>query len=438
MKNYSIVIAAAVLSLTVTSCGIYGKWHPKNSEEVANIVVPSYKEIFLEPELHALIDTALARNYDLKMAHERVAQADSRLKSARLAYLPHLFAGADQAATYTGAKGGSGAWSFNFATASWEIDIFGRLTNRKRIARASLEEMKDYELAARSELIAAVASLYYRLQMLDAEIKTADMAEANRHKSYEMMGHFKMSGRADEAAVANFEASWMAARTNAKNLRLLRLETEEAMRLLLCKDNDPVVRGTAVQYGQAINVEKIDSIDLRAVRTRPDVKAAEDRLAGAFYNVNLARANCCPSIIISGNLGWASESLIYGAIGGLLQPIFNSGQNISQVKVSKSQLAELEMNYANVLLKAGSEVNIAMATIKTRASEIEDMAIRVKAMERALEATDLKMKLGRGTYLEVLTAQNELLASQIEEIQNMGEIREACVKLFLALGGGKN
>lgn len=438
MKHISIAIVAAILSLSATSCGLYGKWHSRNSEDLASIELPSYKEIFFESELHALIDTALARNYDLKMAHEHVAQADSRLKAARLAYLPHLFAGSDQAATYTGnLRGGNEAGAFNFASASWEIDIFGRLTNRKRIAKASLDEMRDYEQAVRSELIAAVAGLYFKLQTLDAQIEAADSAEVNRHKSYITMGYFKESGRADEAAVANFEASWMQARTYAKDLRLLRSESENAMRLLLCKEDDPVIRGKMKDYHEAINSAKMDSIDIRAVRIRPDVRAAEDRLAGAFYNVNLARANCCPSITISGTLGW-SGSFIYGAVGGLLQPIFNSGLNISQLKVSKSQFAELEMDYASTLLKAGKEVNDAMAVIKTRISELEDFSTRVKAMGRALEATQLKMNLGRGTYLEVLTAQNEQFAACIDEIQNLGEIREACVKLYLALGGGKD
>ena len=123
-------------------------------------------------------------------------------------------------------------------------------------------------------------------------------------------------------------------------------------------------------------------------------------------------------------------------MGGLLQPIFNAGENIIQVKVSKSQLEEARLNYANVLLKAGTEVNNAIAARETYVSQQSDNERRVKAMERALDATQLKMKLGRGTYLEVLISQNDLFDAKISAIQNVGDILESYVSLFLALGGG--
>ena len=427
----------AALLFSVSSCGIYGRYKSDNDVIEEQINVPSYDEIFIEPELVSLIDTALARNLDLKMAHERVKQADAQFTAAKLAYLPHIQIGGSPAVTMNAASNTS-SLTYTMGTAAWEIDIFGRLTNRRRIAKMTVEQMKDYEQAARTELVAAVATLYYTLQMLDAQIAATDAAEMNWKESVNAIKAMKEAGLADEAGVSQFEGSYYATRTAAKSLRYVRTVAENSMFLLLSSENYELKRGPiSAAVKPKINVEAVESLDLNAVRVRPDVKAVEMRLAQSFYNVNLARANCCPSITLGGTVGWANGGLIYNAIGGLLQPLFNAGENISQLRVSKSQYEEAKMAYASALLSAGTDVNNAIAGINTYRDQIDDCRNRVEAMTRALEATQLKMKFGRGTYLEVLTAQNDLLDAQIDEITNTGSILTSIVDLYQALGGGK-
>lgn len=434
------VIAAAVF--TVASCGLYGKYKP--AEDPVTVNIPTYREVFTDPLLQELIDTALVRNTDLKMAHERVRQAESNLTAAKLAYLPRLFAGGDPAVTFHSTAGGIGigrpdTWTYGFGSASWEIDIFGRLTNQKRIAGMSLEQAADFEQAARVELVAAVASVYYNLQMLDAQIAAADSAEVNWAGSVETMRRLKECGQNDEAAVAQFEGAYYATKVMAEQLRLTRHKTENEMRALLF-DGEREIRRASLPMtagGQTVNRKAVDSIDLRALRVRPDVRAAEKDLAKAFYNVNLSRANCCPSIGISGSIGWAGEGLIFSAVGGLLQPLFNAGQNVARLRVSKSQFEEMKMNYAKALFLAGNQANNAIASCKSYVSRTDDCLSRVNSMKRALAATRLKMELGRGTYLEVLTAQNDLLDAQFSAIQNFGDALISYVELYHVLGGGK-
>lgn len=434
------ILTFAALALAVCSCGIYGKYKPEMTQEEEDAVladVPSYREIFKEPELLDLIDTALANNLDLKMAHERVHQADLQLTAARLAYLPRIFAGASPVASVnpSGTVDFS-KLSYTLGSASWEIDIFGRTTNKKRIARALRDQIADYEQAARAELVAAVATTYYNLQMLDAEIAATDSAEANWASSVNAIRAMKEAGLEDEAAVSQFEGSYYATRAAAKTLRMLRVSVENSMRLLLSCDTCTIVRKTITpEVDTRIISAPLDKINLNALRARPDVKAAEMQLAQSFYNVNLARANCCPDISIGGTVGWTNGNILFNMVGNLLQPIFNAGANITQVKVSKSQLEENQMAYANALLKAGTEVNDAVASIKSFRSQVEDYENRVDAMQRALKATQLKMKYGRGTYLEVLTAQNNLLDAQMDDIENTANIMISVVDLFHALGG---
>lgn len=440
MKNYRVIatsVAMAAMIFSISSCGIYGKYRSDNDVIEEQIFVPSYREIFTEPELVGLIDTALARNLDLRVAHERVNQADAQFTAAKLAYLPHIHIGGSPAVTMNATSSAS-TLTYTMGTAAWEIDIFGRLTNRKRIAKMTVEQMKDYEQAARTELISAVATLYYTLQMLDAQIAATDEAEKNWKESVNAIKAMKEAGLSDEAGVSQFEGSYYGTRAAGKSLRYVRTVAENSLLLLLSSEKYDLARGPiSAAVKPKINVEAVENLDLNAVRVRPDVRAAEMRLAQSFYNVNLARANCCPSISLGGTIGWANGGLLYNAIGGLLQPLFNAGENLAALRVSKSQYEESKMAYASALLNAGTDVNNAVAGIKSYRDQIDDCHNRVEAMARALEATQLKMKFGRGTYIEVLIAQNDLLDAQIDEISNTCSILTSIVDLYQSLGGGK-
>jgi len=427
----AIVVVAMVLGMN--SCSLYGKYQPQNTD-ADSIPVPAWREVFTDPYLQTYIEYALANNLDLKIAHEHVTQAEAMLLGAKLAYLPTIQAGGSPAVSYSG--GGTNAIKYGFGAASWEIDIFGRLTNQKRMANASRLEMMDWEQAARTELIAAVASTYYQILMLQASIVTCDSAVMNWEKSVMTMREMKAAGMYDEAAVSQFEGSWYSTRATAKSLRLDLVQAMNAMDLLLCHDGESGFNFAGLD-DVLLDANVISSINLRALRARPDVKAAEHQLEYAFYNRNYARSNCCPSISIGGTIGWGGGGLIFNAVGNLLQPLFNSGRNIAQVRVSKSQLLEMQMNYANALLKAGTEVNNALASRQTANDQVADYRGQVMALTRALDATTTKMSLGRGTYLEVLTAQNDLLKAQFAEIENKANILMSNVTLYQALGGGK-
>ena len=178
----------------------------------------------------------------------------------------------------------------------------------------------------------------------------------------------------------------------------------------------------------------IESIDLQAVRIRPDVREAEYQLEQAFYALNLSRANWYPDISISGTLGW-NGGLIFSAVGSLLQPILNSGKNISAVRSAKHGLKAAEYSYSKALLTAATEVNNAMASQKIHRALTIDYFNQVESLARAFDMTKTKMSLGRGTYLEVLTAQQSLLTAQYKLISNYMEVLNAGVELFEALGG---
>lgn len=435
-KNLIILFSAVVLAVGLSSCGIYGKFKSKTDESIDTLKIPECKEIFTDTYLQALIDTALANNLDLKIAHENVEQANATLLGAKLAYIPSvaLSPSAGWGKVNANASPGWGVSPYGFAQASWEVDIFGRLTNRKRIANASKKQMEDLEQASRVELVSAVAELYYELLVLDAQITTTDSAAVNFERSVETMRNLKLAGLADEAAVAQFQGKYYQCLAMSKSLRLARVTTESAMRLLLNKSEYQIARGGIEDAVKLPNT--IQEVNMQVLRIRPDVKAAEHQLEQAFYTLNLARANCCPSISITGSLG-CSAGLIFNAVGSLVQPLFNSGKNIAEVRGAKHQLKAVEYQYSKALLVAATEVEDALASEKYYRDQESDYTNQVTAISNALDYTLTKMRVGVGTYLEVLTAQNDLLNVQITQIENYGDILKAGVKLYQAIGGGK-
>lgn len=434
LSNISLFAILLVVALGMSSCGIYGKYKSQTTEEQDSIKVPSYKEIFNDPYLLALIDTALARNYDLKMAYERVEEAKASLLGAKLAFLPSV--SASPSVTWGKTVGSmSPGFNYGFGQASWEIDIFGRLLNKKRIAAASKKEMEDYYQATRVELIASVAETYYTLLMLDAQLATAEAAVVTWAQSIETMKAMKEAAMTDEAAVVQFEGSYYSSLALAKSYRLGIVQAENAMTVLLAREIGSVTpRGRLLETAQ--NIAPISELDLQVVRVRPDVKEAERQLEQAFYGLNLVRANCCPSISLSGSIGW-NGGIIYSAVASLIQPIFNSGKNIAEVRKAKHQLQEYQYNYSKALLVAGTEVNYALAARKLYFAQIMDYDLQVKALVKAVDITKTKMDYGTGTYLEVLTAQNDLLTAQLAAITNYMNVLQSGSDLFRALGGGK-
>jgi len=429
-----LVAFIASAAVVMTSCGIYGKFKPKNDAQIDSIKTPSYTDIFKDEKLVALIDTALANNLDLKIAHENVAQAEAILLGAKLAYIPSIYV--SPSGTYGKSYGSmsAGMMSYGFGSASWEIDIFGRLTNKLRIAKASKKEQEDYVQAAKVELVSAVATTYYTIQMLDAQLLTTEEAIKNRAQSVEIMKSMKVAGMTDEAAVSQFEASFYSSVAQGKALTLSKIKAENAMRLLLCKQGYDIDRSSLLETAQ--NDSEIESIQLEATRVRPDVKAAEHQLEQAFYSMNLARANCCPSITLTGSIGW-SGGLIYNAVASLVQPLFNSGRNIAEVQSAKHALQAAEYSYSKSLIVAATEVNDAIAAKKLYKAQQPDYDLQVLSLASAYDATFTKMRLGYGTYLEVLTAQKDLLSAQMLQIQNYASTLNAGVDLYKALGGGK-
>ena len=187
-------------------------------------------------------------------------------------------------------------------------------------------------------------------------------------------------------------------------------------------------------------------VPLRMLSCRPDVRSAEHALESAFYGTNQARSAFYPSVTLSGSAGWTNDAgvmiinpgkFIASAVGSLVQPLFNRGQNIANLKIAKAQQEEARLSFEQTLLNAGAEVNDALTAYQTSRDKAELYEKQVEALHTTVRSTSLLMEHGTSTYLEVLTARQSLLSAELSQVANRFAGIQSVVNLYQALGGGQ-
>ena len=439
-----LAVVAALASM-MSGCGIYGKFKAPEYEETADaygdIAIGDstsmgdilWRDFFDDKNLQALIDTALANNSDMVTAKLRIDEANASLKAARLAYVPGLDVSPNAAYGYDiDAKGGS--WSFQLpVNASWQLDIFGKLTNAKRRQLAAYMQSNEYARAVQAQLVATVAIQYYSLLALDAQYEIYKETEKNWRENVRVTEQLLEAGRYTADAVYQAQSNYYSVCNNLLDIRQQLHQTENQMCSLLGKvSGTPIERGSIEDW---TSPEMIDvGIPVEVLSNRPDVKQAEYQFAQAFYTTNGARSAMYPSITITGSLDF--YSMIVNAVGSLVEPIFQQGQLRANLKIAKAQQAEAEVAFRQSIIDAGIEVNNTMIALRTAQDKTANYAAQVSSLEKAVKAAQDKMQDKNSTYLEVLTAQQSLLTAQVARISNrLSEISEV-ITLYQALGGG--
>ena len=452
-KEILIIIVAA---FALNSCGIYTKYKPVTKvpedlygEEVAasdstdNLGNLGWREVFTDPYLRELIEQGLQSNTDLQSAQWRVKEAEATLMSAKLAFLPS-FALAPQG-TVSSFDGGKATQTYSVpVTASWELDIFGRMRNAKSQVKALLEQSHDYRQAVRTQLIASIANVYYTLLMLDEQLAISERTQQSWKETVDATRALMDAGLANEAAVSQMEATYYSISTSLLDLKEQINQVENSLALLLAETPRRYERGKLAD--QQLPEDVAVGVPMQMLSNRPDVRAAERSLEQAFYATNQARAAFYPSIVLSGSAGWTNSAgsmiinpgkFLATAIGSLTQPLFNRGANIAQLKIAKAQQEEAKLSFQQALFNAGSEVNDALVKYQTARDKAGLFEKQIASLEKAYESTSLTMLYGNTTYLEVLTAQQSLLSAQLTQVANRFMEIQGVINLYQALGGGR-
>lgn len=330
-------------------------------------------------------------------------------------------------------------------TASWELDIFGKLRNAKRQAKAAYAQSEDYQQAVYSSLIANIANNYYTLLMLDEQLAISRETAASWKETVASTQALMDAGLADETAVSQMKGTYYEVENSVIDLEEQISQVENSLSLLLAETPHSFQRGKLSE--QEFTSELSTGIPLRMLSQRPDVRMAERQLEQAFYVTNQANSAFYPSITLGGSAGWTNSvgsiitnpaKFVTSALASLTQPLFNRGALIGQRRIAKAQQEEALLAFRQQLLNAGSEVNDALVSYQTSKKKKENYRHQITALERAYTGTSLLMENGNTTYLEVLTARQSLLSAQLSQTANQFKEIQSLINLYQALGGGRN
>lgn len=445
MKRYIIVLLVGMLLLP--SCSLYKKYESdaKVQDDIMGDVVDAqdtlsigdinWRDIFTDPLLQQLIDSAFVKNTDMRTTQLTIEQAQNSLKAAKWGYAP-TFAFAPQA-TFTNQAGVNSNQILVPVTASWQLGIFGQTRSSIRKAKSQLAYYQDYRKAVQVSLAANVANIYYLLVLLDHELELAEYFEGLYLESYNSTEALYEAGIYKSPAVYQMEASLEEVRTKVVDLRNAILTTEATLCLLLAEPPHHIERSA---FGEFRMPEQIHAgLPARLLDARPDVRMAERNMEIAYYSTQQARQDFYPNITIGGLVGYTGTvdalDFIAQAVGSLTQPIFQGGQLNAKLRNAKKDQEKAELEFVYALYNAGNEVYQYIHECEATGEKAEHIEIQVNALQKAYTATIDLMNNGSTTYLEVLTAQESLLSAEFTRVQNQYDMIQALINLYSALGG---
>ena len=413
----------------------------EETRDTASIATLGWRNLFSDKNLQALIDKGLERNTDLRVAHTRVKAAEAVLMNARLSYLPSVVLTPD--GSISGTEGAKAIKTYNLAaSASWEIDLFGKVTNAKREALAALEGSRAYRQAVETQLIATIANSYYMLLMLDRQLIISEQTLITWKETEHSIEALKRAGKSNDAAVLQAKANRLALEASVVSIRKSIRETENGLSALLADTSHDIMRG-ALQKQQFPDTLSA-GLPIQLLANRPDVRQAEWNLAQAYYATNAARSAFYPSLTLSGSTGWTNNvggvvvnprSWLFSAVGSLMQPLFNKGTNIANLRQAKARQEEALLLFQQSLLDAGKEVNNALTRWQSARIRMDYVNQQIMALQEAVRKTELLMQHTSTNYLEVLTARQRLLEAELTQAQDKFEEIQGVIDLYHAVGG---
>lgn len=455
------IIPFAASALMLVSCGIYNKYErpevnaqglirdvQSDTDTLAVADTTSFgnlpwRQVFTDPQLQSLIETALTHNTDYLNTALNVKMVEAQLTMAKLAFLPSV--------AFT-PQGTIASWDGNKATktyslpvsASWSLDLFGNLLNVKRSTQMQLLGMKDYQLVVKTKLITNVANMYYTLLMLDRQLEILNSMSELTQDTWRIMKLQKDLGRANETSVQSAEASHYGVLTNIADMKRQIREVENSLSLILGQPAQAITRGKLAD--QQLPSEFSTGVGIQLLANRPDVHYAEMSLASCFYNTQQARSNFYPQITISGTGAFTNNGgggivnpgkWLLSAVGSLVQPIFQNGRLVAGLKVAKYQQEQAFNTWQQAVLSAGAEVSNALVKYNSSEEMSQLDAKRVDVLTKNVDMTRELFKSSSATYLEVISAQSNLLNAQISKVTDDFNKMQAVVSLYSALGGGR-
>ncbi|MFL6246268.1 MAG: efflux transporter outer membrane subunit [Thermoanaerobaculia bacterium] len=443
-----------LLSLTFAACRTVGPDYQKPAVAVPDhwygassatgdksIAETAWFDIFGDPVLRSLIEEALRNSYDVRIAAARVEEARARYGIAGAARYPDVDY---QLRTGYGRQGGeTGAAVAADVGAAWEIDLWGRIRRLNEAARAQYLASEEGRHAVQLALVAEVASAYFDLRELDAELEIARQTVGAFQNTVDLFNNRLRGGTASGLETTRAEALLANAAAQIPLIERDIIATENQLNLLMGHVPGPIARGAALTE-QPIPAAVPAGLPSALLLRRPDVRAAEQALIAANANIGVAQAAFYPTLSLTGLLGVQSSDLselftegrVWNVQAGLLGPIFNAGRLRNQRRVAVAQFEEALAQYEQSVTRALADASTSIVTLEKLAVAETERDRALRANEEAVRLVNLRYESGFSAYFEVLDAMQQLFIAQNNRARTHRDRLVALVQLYRALGGG--
>ncbi len=420
--------------------------------------------VFTDPVLQQLIHEALKNNYDVKIAADRVLEEQAQLGVTKSAQYPTLSVGAsyDALGLPGGLLGNSSSNSSNSsnsltnyyaggltASAAWNLDFWGYYRRQTEAARAYLRATEWARQTTYSTLVESVATDYYQLRTLDAELAITRSTLDARKQSLDLTQRLEQGGADSMADVRQAEELYFTAQAQIPDLERQIEQQENNLRLLLGEDPGPIVRNVSDSTATVASAPHPADVPVGLpsdlLERRPDVRRAEELLVQANANIGVARAQYFPQLSLSASGGTSSSQLkglvesgnaYYYAVGSLSQPIFDAGKIRNNYRLAKATDKELLDTYQQTIAGALRDVSNALIAYNKTREYREQQEKQTAASADAVRLARIRYTSGSTSYLEVLTTDTNLYNSQLTLETAQQQEALSLVQLYNALGGG--
>ncbi len=471
VKRASLVPIVGAFVIALAGCNVGPKYkRPAYSAPPAfrgadNAVVTSaaqgslgdekWAEVFREPELQALIRTALTNNYDINIAAQRVAEQQAQVQITRSQQFPTLSVGGTgigasfNTSTLGSSSGNNGIsspisfGSFNLS-AAWTPDFWGLYRKQTAAARAQLLAQTWAQRAVRLSLVQNVVTTYLQLRALDRQLEISKQTLKSRQESVDLTRRLADGGAAPLSDLRQAEQLLYAATSEIPQLEQQIQQQENAMSLLLGTNPGPVAHTDP----NALTPPPQDlptGLPTQLLERRPDIQQAEATLVAANAQIGVARAQFFPQLTISASGGVGGDSLssifspdgktIYG-LGQLAQPLFEGGKLRGQLNIAKATQQEDVFAYQKTIATALHDVSNALIGLNKQRVFREQQEKLVAAAQDATRLARMRYQGGATGYLEVLTTDTNLYTAQLNLVTAQQGEALSLVQLYSALGGG--
>ncbi len=422
-----------------------------NYDAAAETANTRWWELFDDPVLNGLINTALRENKDIRIAAARVEEFAARVDIFRSGAYPQLSydgegsRNRDSRDAFDGVPKGDRNYN-NYSIAanlSWELDLWGRIRRATEAARAELLAQEENRRAVILSLVSAVATSYVTLRQLDQQLEVSRETLADRSESLELFKMKFKGGVVSELEIAQVRTEYEQAAAAIPPLERSIALTENALSVLLGQNPGAMLRGKTIDE---LALPAIPAgVPAQLLARRPDIRSAEQSLVAADARVDVARSQYFPTISLTGLFGYASDSLsdllgnsanTWSVGGSALGPIFTGGRISAQVRASEAVQRQTLVGYLLTIQTAFREVDDALVSVQKSREQLVAEGRRVAALSDYARLARLRYDEGYASYIEVLDAQRFLFDAELQYVAVQGDVYASLIGTYKAMGGG--